>query len=1160
MNLRRIMLLPGLLIMLSWYPAPNTHQNTANFIPNGPPEDFVTKSVLSTGEWYQMQVASNGLYRLDYNYFKSQLKINIDQINPKVLKFYGHQGGPLPTSIYAGRTDDLKEIPVMISGEEDGKFDPQDFVLLYLEGPSTWTYDNSDGLHHFKMNPFSSYSYVYLRIDGDPGARIALQPFLETGSITDVYDQHIHYEEDKVNLLSRYGPTIGSGQQWFGDNLSNTRTKNYSSWFQMPNRVAGTPLRVIANFAGRGEVPSVYYVRVNSDSLAGSISWTDVGDVEATYARQRTINQIITPATQDLEVVVTYPAIPGSTTEGWLDYLELHAKSKLIYPDSAFTFRWYASTANPVTTYRIQTAKNIQVWNITHPLDPQGIGVVKAGNEHSITDNSSLLQEYLAFDPADIHRSPQAIGRLANQNLHAIQGTDMVILYHPDYQDAANRLADHRRSFSHLRVATVDINQLYNEFSAGKTDPTAIRDFARMLHERDPLFRYLLLFGDASYDYRHLDGNQPDQNFIPTYETVGSLEPIFAYPTDDYFGLLDDSDDRYDNPLRGKLDIAIGRLPVDNPTMAEQVVDKIVGYDTNPDTYGDWKLRIGMVADDEQDGAFVIQNEGLAKEKLSNLSLFNLEKIYFDAFVQEITPSSERYPTVKTALTNELFKGLLVINYLGHGGPGGWADERVMEINDINNLRNKDRLPLFVTATCSFTAYDDPSTPSGGELCLTNPNGGGIGLFTTVRSVYLSSNYQLTLAVFEELFQRDSTGYRTIGEILMRAKSTQGPSDENARKFTLIGDPALKLAIPPYQVTTKSINTVPVSELTDTIRALQRVSVQGEVLTPSGELSSDFNGDLFITIYDKASKVSTLQQNSGSPQIEFEIQKNILYKGKTAVNQGQFSVEFIVPKDINYTYGPGKISYYAQAQNRDAWGVYENIVIGGTNPESNADTEGPEIALFMNNTLFLNHGITDENPILLVNLTDESGINVSGNSIGHDLEAILDGDTRNRVNLNSFYEASPAGFNAGTVKYPYADLTPGPHQIRVKAWDIYNNNSEATIDFVVVPGQQLQIHSISAYPNPAQDEVHFVVAHNGGSGPLQAKVFLFNTLGQKVAQLEGQVADPGYRTEAVVWGNLSEAFPPLSSGIYFYQIVLSQAVGDQTKIAKSDLQKLVITR
>lgn len=1160
MNLRRIMLLPGFLFMLSWYPAPKAHQNTANFFLNGPLDNFVTQSVLSTGEWYQIQIANDGIYRLDYNFFKSELKINIDQINPKVLKFYGHRGGPLPTSVYAERTDDLQEIPVWVSGEEDGKFDAQDFVLIYAEGPSAWRYDPSDGLDHFKMNPFSRYSYVYLRIDGGPGARVQTQAVMDAGSVTDVFDQHIHYEEDKVNLLSRYGPTIGSGQQWFGDNLSNTRTKNYSGWFQMPNRVAGSPLRVIANFAGRGEVPSTYYVRVNKDSLAGSIAWTDVGDVEATYARQRIVNQVITPTSNNLEVVVTYPSIAGSNTEGWLDYLEMHATSKLIYPDSAFTFRWYASTENPVTTYRIHSAKNVQVWNITDPLIPQAISTQRAGDQINATDNSAILQEYLAFDPADVHRTPQVAGSIANQNLHGIEGTDMVILYHPDYQEAANLLAEHRRKFSHLRVSSVNIDQVYHEFSAGKTDPTAIRDFARMLHERDPEFRYLLLFGDASYDYRHLDTNQPDQNFIPTYETVGSLEPIFAYPTDDYFGLLDDSDDRYANPLRGTLDIAIGRLPVDNATTAEQVVDKIIGYDTDPATYGDWKLRIGMVADDEQDGAFVIQNEGLAKEKLSNLSLFNLEKIYFDAFVQEITPSSERYPTVKTALTNELFKGLLVINYLGHGGPGGWADERVLEINDINNLRNKDRLPLFVTATCSFTAYDDPSTTSGGELCLTNPNGGGIGLFTTVRSVYLSSNYQLTLAVFEELFQRDSTGYRTIGEILMRAKSTQGPSDENARKFTLIGDPALKLAIPPYQVTTKSINTVPVSELTDTIRALQRVTIQGEVLTPAGELSSDFNGDLFITIYDKASKVSTLQQNAGSPQIEFEIQKNILYKGKTAVNQGQFSVEFIVPKDINYTYGPGKISYYAQAQDRDAWGVYENIVIGGTNPESNADTEGPVINLYMNNTLFLNNGITDENPILLVNLEDESGINVSGNSIGHDLEAILDGDTRNRVNLNSFYEASPAGFNAGTVKYPYSGLTPGPHQIRVKAWDIYNNNSEATIDFVVVAGQQLQIKSISAYPNPAQNEVHFVVAHNGGSGLLQAEVYLYNTLGQKVAQLQGQVADPGYRTEVVVWGNLDEAFPPLSSGIYFYQIVLSQANGDQTKVAKSDLQKLVIAR
>ncbi|MCB0657708.1 MAG: type IX secretion system sortase PorU [Saprospiraceae bacterium] len=1160
MNLRRIFLLPVLASSICWYPVQKAHQNTANFNLNGPLDDFVAKSVLATGEWYQLSLSHNGLYKLDYNFFKSELKLNIDQINPQQLKFFGHRGGPLPTSIFGDRQDDLAQIAVWIQGESDNSFDPQDYVLIYAEGPSTWAFNENDGIDRFTMNPFSSSSFIYLRVDGEPGLRIAQQPATTSGTVTDVFDEHVHFEEDKVNLLSRYGPTIGSGQQWFGDNLSNTRTKDYSSWFKLPNRVTGSPIRLISNFAGRAEIPTAYYVRINNDSLAGNIAWTDVGDVESTYARQRLIDQTLIPEGKDLKVTVSYPTLNGANSEGWLDYLEIHTTSHLSYPDSAFTFRWYSSTASPFTTYRIQSAKALTVWNISNPIQPGQLPATFENGQVLVNDQSSTLQQYLVFDPDDVQQKPRALGAIPNQDLHGIQGTDMVILYHPDFEEAAQRLANHRRSFSKLRVEAINITRLYHEFSAGKTDPTAIRDFARMLHERDSRFRYLLLFGDASYDYRHLDTNQPDQNFIPTYETTGSLEPIFAYPTDDYFGLLDDSDDRYANPLRGKLDIAIGRLPVNSPTMADQVVDKIIGYDTNSNTFGDWKLRIGMVADDEQDGAFVIQNEGLAKEKLSNLSLFNLEKIYFDAFVQEITPSSERYPTVKTALSNDLFKGLLVINYLGHGGPGGWADERVLEINDINSLRNKERLPLFVTATCSFTAYDDPSNTSGGELCLTNPNGGGIGLFTTVRSVYLSSNYQLTLAVFEEMFKRDSTGYRTIGEILMRAKATQGASDENARKFTLIGDPALKLAIPPYQVVTESINTVPISELTDTLRALQRVSISGEIWSPAGLLANDFNGDVYVTIYDKPSKVSTLQQNSASPRIEFDIQKNILYKGKAPVDQGKFNLEFIVPKDINYTYGPGKISYYAEADQRDAWGVYENIVIGGTSPVSEADNEGPIIGLYMNNTLFKNNGITDEHPILLVELEDSSGINVSGNSIGHDLEAILDEDTRNRVNLNTFYEASPDRFNAGTVRYPYADLAPGPHQIRVKAWDIYNNNSEATIDFVVVASSELRIASVSAYPNPAQDEIHFVVGHNGGSGALSAEIYLYNTLGQKLAVLQGSVSDPGYQTEVVVWGNLSEAFPPLSSGVYFYEVVLKQASGGMNKIAKSDLQKLVITR
>ncbi|MEL6925793.1 MAG: type IX secretion system sortase PorU, partial [Bacteroidota bacterium] len=482
-----------------------------------------------------------------------------------------------------------------------------------------------------------------------------------------------------------------------------------------------------------------------------------------------------------------------------------------------------------------------------------------------------------------------------------------------------------------------------------------------------------------------------------------------GFTSDDYFGLLDDDEGR-DN-LQGGLDISIGRLPVRNLAEAQIAVDKIISYDTDSRAMNDWINRITFVADDQDNNTHIRDADGIARDLQNDHERLNIDKIYFDAYQQVSTAGGEKYPAVTNAINANIFKGLLVMNYLGHGGWKGWSQERVMGINDIKSWTNKNALPLFVTATCSFSGYDDPTLTTGGEEVFLNERGGAIALFSTVRAVYASSNEALTSSVFRTIFEKEDGRFRTLGETLRVAKNRLGTSSSintNSRKFTLLGDPAMRLALPEYNVQTTKINGLALDTMrSDTIRALQRVTIEGMVVDDDGQPVTDFNGKVYPTIYDKQVRLFTLGQDEDSSVRGFDLQKSVIFKGTASVVNGQFQFTFVVPRDINFEFGRGKISYYASDESsRDATGYYNEVVIGGTDDNALSDQIGPEIEVFMNDTTFAFGGLTNTDPILLVKLRDDNGINVVGNSIGHDLTAVLDGNTQNTLQLNDFYESA----------------------------------------------------------------------------------------------------------------------------------------------------------
>lgn len=1143
-------------------------------------DPFTTRSALADGDLYQIAVGESQVYRLNFSFLRDELGINnLNQIDPATIALYGHGGGMLPAAIAPERPADLLEIPIQIVGGDDGRFDPDDYILFYGEGPSVWRYSETEEDLRYQQNIYTTRNTYFLKIGAQPGQRIAdRESRAQTDYQTTAFDDIVRLEEEEVNLLHFWGQELsksqGSGQNWFGDYFLRTRTYTYQAPFRFPNRIAGEPIRIRASMALRAARPSRFVISVNeSDPIASETArairvLSGPRDNEFPYAERANLQANVSASGEQLAVEVNYPYPegPNDGSQGWLDYLELRVRRALRLDGSVLPFRDLRSIGHSSTRYTLTGATDgYIVWDITNPVAPVRQQTEQNGVDLQFGAPSTALRTFIAFRPAAASTEVTALGQVANQNLHGLERVDMVIVYPQGFEAAAERLARHRSDHSGLTVVPVATQAIYNEFSSGKQDPAAIRDFCHMLYLRDPDFRYLLLLGDGSFDARDIYGL--GSNLIPTYQRI-SFNPLFTFPTDDYYGLFEETNPL--DPLVGRLNLAIGRLPVQTPQQAETVINKIIHYDTSPRGLTDWRNQVVFLADDEDNNRHISDANTIANNVADANPDLNIEKIYLDAYPQESTPGGNRNPAVTAAINRAIFKGALVLTYLGHGGSEGLAQERVLNISDIINWTNYDNLTLFLTATCSFTGYDDPAFTTAGEEAFLNPRGGAIALMTTVRAVFASQNAALTRETMEALYTPINGSYPTLGEAIRIGKNNLSGSNitVNSRKFTLIGDPAQRLAIPDPQrrVVTTAIDTLSTTgNRTDTLRALQRVTVSGQVQAADGTLDEDFSGIVYPTIFDKPVQNTTLSQDPGSRPFTYRIQKNVLFRGRARVTNGQFQFTFVVPKDIDYAFGRGKISYYvASGQSlADGSGNYENIVIGGNIDESIADDEGPEIDVFMNSDDFVFGGITDPDPTLLVRLEDDFGINVVGNSIGHDLEAIIDEDTQNSILLNDFFESELDDFTRGEVRFPLEDLEEGRHSIRIKAWDVANNSAEGYTEFVVAQSSELILEHVLNYPNPFTDRTCFQFDHNYANQDLSVLIQIFTVSGRLVKTIDTQLFSDGAirLDDCITWNGHDDFGDPLARGVYLYKIrVRANVPGMETIEGESDFEKLVILK
>ena len=1109
------------------------------------------KSKLRNGDIYKFSVSKNGIHKLDANFLKN-MGLDLGSINPKNIHILGNGGARLPELIAIERIDDLAENAIYISGEDDGKFDDNDFILFNAVSAKP-VVQRTNKAYQILNNPYSDKAYYFIKVDDLAGKRIQNQNSLATSNnVVDYYLACQKYEKDKVNLLDEHPSSEGGGNEWFGEVFKAQKTQTFNDKFSFDNIIKDKDAEMRVRFAGFGINYTSFSMTVDDKTVntsitgVGSGTWNDV-------ARVKDFLVPYSPKSANPAISLSY-LITTNEGKGWLDFIEINAYQKLKYGGKPFIFGSLSDDTKDLTTYSISDNNNdLTIWDISNPLTPVNQSFAQANDIAEFTTQTNTLKRFAVFNTDDNFPTPEPIGKIDNQNIHAIDKADLIIIYPQSLKNETLKLAAHRATYSNMNVVTVDIEDIYNEFSSGGQDPSAIRDFAKMVYDRDPNFKYLLLMGDGSYDAKNINNNDENYNLIPVRETQNSVLKINTYPSDDYYGLLSNNEGTPD--LKGALDIAVGRITARTPDEALSIVDKIIYYDTNPNTLKPWRTRLMSIGDDADSNTHMRQANQTADRTEMDHKIFTTKKIFLDAYPKVPAPYGARFPEASKQITDGVIAGTLVVNYFGHGGAKGLAQERVMTLQSIQKWSNiMDNMPLMITASCSTAGFDDPVVKTFGEELLKNPTGGAIALFSTVRPVYSSDNEALINATYPQIFEKDNGQKRTVGEILRVGKNNAGSANK-VRKFLLLGDPSMPLALPDNnQIITDKINGTSIQTVDSVaIAPLTKVTITGHIADAQAQKLSNFNGKVYITIFDKKADFKTLGQSN--PPFSYTDRKGIIFKGLASVTSGDFEFNFVVPKDA-VSHGYGKICYYASDEvSKDAAGYSEKLYIGGGDGVTITDDTPPIVELFMNDESFVSGGVTNDHPTIFAKISDDNGINISGSGIGHDLTATIDADIKV---ANNYYKTETDDFTKGELHYPLDKISPGEHTISVKAWDVANNSGEDKITFFVAETEGAALAHVLNYPNPFTNQTSFQFEHNL-SGPARARINIFSVDGKIIKTIDKDLSLEGFRVTDIQWDGKDDYGDQLAKGVYLYQVKISSE-DDNKKSTTSGFEKLVIMK
>lgn len=1113
-------------------------------------------SPLATGNWYKIAVPNTGMFKVDYNFLASKLGIDPSKINPASIRVFGNGGNMLPENNLIPVRETLEENAVWVNDGGDGNFSSGDYFVFYAVGPTGWVADYENRRFIHDKNLYEDKSYYFLNFDGT-GKRVSGQQGVPTANkLVQDFNFYTVHHEDLFNMWE-------FGKNWLGEDFGIDLGRVSERSFPIN---VGT---VVDSAKFRVSIASRCAASVNNFTI--SLNGQPVGTYQLGPANRNSDDAPFTITTIDWAGPYSGSTAnfnlkyqPGTSNGiGFLSFIEVNTRQPLSFTDAYLLFRDINSVgAGNIASYQIGNASGAtQVWDVTDPQNAVKMNGTLNGSVYTFSQDASTLHEFAALNNDQL-QIPEYVGTVGNQNLQGADQVDFIIVSPAEFLPAANELADFHRKRSGMRVLVATPQLIYNEFSSGSQDVSAIRNFVKMFYKRagmneSEMPKYLLLFGDASYDYKNRVPN--NTNYVPTFESLESLNVIQSFCNDDFFGFLDDSEYIENTNIINALDIGIGRLPIKSLEEANAVVNKIFQY-KSPESLGPWRLSTTFVADNEDNaGPHMADGEIMESIVQKNSNIYNSTKVYLDATPLISTPGGQRAPDANKAINDQIFKGTFLVNYSGHGNIDVLAHERIISQDDYTKWKNLHKLPIMITATCDFGRFDHPEYVSAGERIVLKADGGAIASLTTTQLVYQTANRTINADFLNAQFQHNGSSWNTFGDAFRIGKNeTYSKSTSNSgvivnfRKFALLGDPALEPNFPQYFIRTDEVLSGATMQHVDTIGALGEYIFKGSVTDVNGNVLDDFNGKLALTFFDKPKTVKTLT----SIEKTFQVQNNIIYKGNATVTKGQFSISFIAPKDINYEFGKGKISYYAQNRITDGAGSDTGKTVGGYSDYPVIEYNAPIVRPFIEDSLFKNGGLTGPNTLLFAILEDETGINVSGNGVGHDLTAVLDGDIEHPYIMNDYYETEANTYKKGYVNFPLSDLPEGRHRLTVKAWDVNNNSGTGYVDFEVVNGEIVKVQNLQNYPNPFRDITHFVFEHNHPDELLQVEINIYNTQGTRVKKLNQQFLPGGSRSNEISWDGADDNGVKLPSGVYVYRTKISTEKG----IFDMAYQKLVIVR
>ena len=1139
-----------------------------------------TNSVLAAGEWFRFYVEKSGVFRLDRRFLVS-LGMDVANIDPRNLKIYGNGGRTIPLINQEVQHYDVAENAISVIGEQDGRFDDTDAVVFYAEGPDNYVEENQS-----HINVYTDRTYYYITASGGNGKRIreAVQPLSPTTSYN-TYDAYRYVEEDLANIIS-------AGRRWFGDVFSVERTKTYS--FDFPNRLTDTPVFMTADLAATAtsETSLIFSIDGAATTLPVSLPALPSGGEQASILLARgsgikTSQPIIVGGGDIITVTATYDDNGNPNNTAYLDYLIVEATCQLSGTGNQFNFQIKDITNNlGAAQINLSNAQQIQaVWNVTDIYNVASYTNSVANANFSFNVQQGQLQTFVVVDQND-YFSPSIDNnpRLENQNIKGTVFTqngeetavDYLIFTSEALLSAANRLADFHRQTNNLQVRVYSLQKIYNEFNTGNPDIGAIRNFIKYVYDNAPTptqrLKYVCLFGDTTYDYKNRI--QDNNNIVPTWYSLNSFSLLDSVMSDDFYGLMDPHEGSVtrNNDL---LDIAVGRILTDNLSQANKMVDKIISYN-NQAAFGSWRNNLILLSDDmDHNWEWELEQtvDRLGDILATQKPFVNLRKIHADAFQQTSSAGGDRYEGATQQLLNDIELGALTIVYLGHGSEDGLAGERLFQKADAQTVFNPNKLNVFLTATCEFTRFDNPARTTAGELTYWNEQGGSVGLITTTRRIFARNGISYSELILNYMYRFGAVGpdtnYDSVAEALRKAKNDPAFTGSlQKRVLFFIGDPAMKLAIPQLQVNLTHINDRPINSVLDTLKALGRVKLRGNVTNATGNLIPNFSGTVSVNVFGKNINRRTLANDrtvssgslrdelpDGTPiigptiyRMPFVTSGETIFRGQASVDpsDSSFEFQFVVPRDIPIAVGNGRASFYATNQNRNAdyTGVDTHFLVGELDETAPEDNIGPTIQLFMNDQNFVSGSITNNAPVLIALLEDENGINTVG-GIGHDITAVLDQDESSPVVLNDYYQADKDSFSSGSLSFPFRDLEPGMHTITLKAWDVYNNSTTAEIQFVVVSESEIKIENVLNYPNPFTSYTEFWFQHNRPSEPLDVLVQVFTISGKLVWSQTNQIATQGFLSRDITWNGRDDFGNRIGKGVYIYKITVKSTFTNQ---------------